>query len=422
MESTERVLTRKERGLCCSCNRPPIPGETRCQYHKDKANANYAAKTADKPKRVPRDPVRKAADAARYAHFVSIGICPVCEERPKCDESVFCLIDLNKQRAKQKAAAAIKRVEKEKAQAELLEQRSIARVCLGCDSADLFTDTHCRRCEGMRLEKEEGLTRYAARIKVGLCQKCPDLVTPPSTIYCDKHKHERREQHRADGEAGRCSCKQPVIPGKKRCVECRQKLLDRHAERKSRGVCRHCEQPVLAGRSKIYCKKHLAKARRKDADQQTKARAAIIAAYGGKCAWCEERNPFFLHLDHIHNDGAEHRRSVTGRNGSCTKLYFRLRDEGYPKDRLQLLCANCNLAKGFYGVCSCDDPAMLNYPTLPDNATTTETEKYTEALAAALFARREAKKGASVREKDLTDLADEALIASKSLPLSCQSL
>jgi hypothetical protein len=30
---------------------------------------------------------------------------------------------------------------------------------------------------------------------------------------------------------------------------------------------------------------------------------------------------------------------------------MKVKAAGYPKDRYQLLCHNCNMAKGFYGLC-----------------------------------------------------------------------
>lgn len=73
-------------------------------------------------------------------------------------------------------------------------------------------------------------------------------------------------------------------------------------------------------------------------------RSKVLAYYGGKCACCSETEPKFLGLDHINNDGQQHRK----RRGS--EFYQQVIDEGYP-DFLQILCHNCNLARGFYGIC-----------------------------------------------------------------------
>ncbi len=74
---------------------------------------------------------------------------------------------------------------------------------------------------------------------------------------------------------------------------------------------------------------------------RAKLRSEMITAYGGKCACCDEKEPKFLQLDHIFNDGAKDR--VV--NKTSTKLWARLKKKGWPEDRYQLLCANCNFGK-----------------------------------------------------------------------------
>lgn len=82
-------------------------------------------------------------------------------------------------------------------------------------------------------------------------------------------------------------------------------------------------------------------------------RAAILEGYGGTCACCGETTPQFLAIDHIHNDGAAHRASLSmGRKSPDPMGFYRwLRDQGFPRDRFQLLCHNCNGAKAWYGAC-----------------------------------------------------------------------
>ncbi len=85
-----------------------------------------------------------------------------------------------------------------------------------------------------------------------------------------------------------------------------------------------------------------------------KVKAEAIKEYGGRCACCGETEPKFLSVDHIYNDGAQERRETSkgGRGyGSAGSIWRYLRQRGYPKDRYQLLCFNCNCAKGFYGQC-----------------------------------------------------------------------
>jgi hypothetical protein len=81
-------------------------------------------------------------------------------------------------------------------------------------------------------------------------------------------------------------------------------------------------------------------------DRNAKLRAEMIEAYGAKCACCGESEPLFLDLDHIHNDGADHRREF-GRDRIA--ILQSLREQGWPRDNVQLLCCNCNQGKARNG-------------------------------------------------------------------------
>lgn len=71
----------------------------------------------------------------------------------------------------------------------------------------------------------------------------------------------------------------------------------------------------------------------------------VFDHYGWVCACCEEAEPLFLTIDHVNNDGAEHREKIGG-SGS---LYLWLIRNNFPEG-FQTLCRNCNWAKQF-GVC-----------------------------------------------------------------------
>lgn len=90
--------------------------------------------------------------------------------------------------------------------------------------------------------------------------------------------------------------------------------------------------------------------RRKQGDKRQQLRAEFIQAYGGACQCCGETEPVFLTLDHVNNDGAQHRRT-TRRSGYM--MIALLRELGWPKEGYQLLCFNCNAAKQWApgGVC-----------------------------------------------------------------------
>lgn len=74
-------------------------------------------------------------------------------------------------------------------------------------------------------------------------------------------------------------------------------------------------------------------------------------AYGGiLCACCMVPKQIeFLTLDHVNNDGAQERK-IKRRTGKT--LYLWLRTRNFPdKEKYQVLCWDCNGAKGIYGIC-----------------------------------------------------------------------
>lgn len=78
-------------------------------------------------------------------------------------------------------------------------------------------------------------------------------------------------------------------------------------------------------------------------DRFRNQRQHCIEQYGGKCNCCGESQPEFLAFDHIFGGGNQHRKKI----GNITDWLIR---HDYP-DTIQLLCHNCNMAKGFYGKC-----------------------------------------------------------------------
>lgn len=87
------------------------------------------------------------------------------------------------------------------------------------------------------------------------------------------------------------------------------------------------------------------KGRRSDALSRRRRRDAVLKVYGGYCQCCGETQYEFLAIDHIEGGGMNHRRALRSQN-----IYPWLIKNNYPEG-FQVLCHNCNLAKGFYGAC-----------------------------------------------------------------------
>lgn len=74
-------------------------------------------------------------------------------------------------------------------------------------------------------------------------------------------------------------------------------------------------------------------------------RAKVYAAYGAICSCCGETVPEFLTLDHVNNDGAKHRQSLTGSSKKQGyKFLLWIVANKYPNS-IQVLCWNCQWGK-----------------------------------------------------------------------------
>lgn len=82
---------------------------------------------------------------------------------------------------------------------------------------------------------------------------------------------------------------------------------------------------------------------------RVRTRLAALRAYSqGEpvCRCCGEATLEFLALDHVNGSGNKHRKEV----GTLAMADWAKRNN-YPPGLFQVLCHNCNLAKGFYGRC-----------------------------------------------------------------------
>lgn len=76
-----------------------------------------------------------------------------------------------------------------------------------------------------------------------------------------------------------------------------------------------------------------------------KKRLEVLKHYGNKCNCCGEKQNEFLTIDHIYDGGRKHWKERGDKN-----IYIWLISNKYPKG-YQLLCFNCNCAKGIHGKC-----------------------------------------------------------------------
>lgn len=133
----------------------------------------------------------------------------------------------------------------------------------------------------------------------------------------------------------------------KLCSKCRErkdvKDFSTHTQTKD-GLypsCRSCNYEA----NRIYSKRHREKNPGYSAAYYRELKNKVIAGYGSKCACCSEAERMFLTLDHVNGGGRQERK----RKGSHFP-YLDALNRDFPAD-YQVLCFNCNCAKGLYGKC-----------------------------------------------------------------------
>ena len=155
------------------------------------------------------------------------------------------------------------------------------------------------------------------------------------------------------------------------CLECGQQLpiphrntMLRHRLCRWKATNRRRRQTAEYRRKEIIRNQKNQRANRERYLQYAKEgrmrlRQKVWDGYGGAiCKCCGESHKEFLCIDHINGGGLQHRRYIGVRSGLA--FYRWLIKEGFPSG-YQVLCFNCNQAKGFSGYC----PHKLDSPIPP---------------------------------------------------------
>lgn len=162
-------------------------------------------------------------------------------------------------------------------------------------------------------------------------------------------------QHRvARGKCGACGTN-PPRPDKKNCQTCHDKARDtttktRNARREA-GLCYLCGLNPPFGDSPL-CVSCFERQTQKNKARHAALKSEVFAAYGGfqcRCdCGCRISAPQVLTLDHINNNGNEHRREI-GQSKSLGSVFYKwLQKNGYPPG-FQVLCFNCNVGRHING-------------------------------------------------------------------------
>ena len=153
---------------------------------------------------------------------------------------------------------------------------------------------------------------------------------------------EARTQARRDaGLCTRCG-KHPREDGKHTCRICRAYSRERAASLSDEKKEEYRQKAKTAAQTV----KHKEKERARHKARRQNMKRLIMDHYGSKCVCCGETELVFLTIDHINNDGQQHRKRL----GDVSRFYEYIIKAGFPDD-LQILCWNCNEAKRILGHC-----------------------------------------------------------------------
>lgn len=93
-----------------------------------------------------------------------------------------------------------------------------------------------------------------------------------------------------------------------------------------------------------YRQQHIERIRAQNNASKLKKKIKVMEYYGGRCACCGENILAFLTIDHIANDGGEHRKKISSGSG----IYNWLATNNFPPG-FQVLCFNCNCGRSVNG-------------------------------------------------------------------------
>lgn len=128
----------------------------------------------------------------------------------------------------------------------------------------------------------------------------------------------------------------------KKCPKCNRERRDAWASKNPEKIKAHTAK---------FREKHRESLRANQRRLHQELKLETIRRYGGVCQCCGISEPQFLTIDHMRGDGSEHRREIFGNNKFAGSRFYRwLKKENWPEG-FQVLCFNCNVAKGKCGVC-----------------------------------------------------------------------
>lgn len=161
---------------------------------------------------------------------------------------------------------------------------------------------------------------YAQRVEAGICCKCGQAKAVDNYRHCQP-----------------CLDYIKSIKSQPKCKETQKNTRKtRKDEMAAIGLCYRCKEPIKIVEGNIQC----LTCNEYQVDRRIQIREFVYTAYGNKCACppCGEIRWQFLTLDHVNDDGAEHRKQEPNTSKALVEWAYK---NGCPPS-LRLHCWNCN--------------------------------------------------------------------------------
>lgn len=158
--------------------------------------------------------------------------------------------------------------------------------------------------------------------------------TSPSPSDSNEYKRARYAVKELERKAlGLCrQCPEMAVAGKRQCEKHSAGSKVHLRNLRARGLCQGCCAPLDT--DKARCQKCLDKKNDKDLAE----RRSVFEAYGAFCSCCGESKEKFLSIDHIEDNGYEHRKEI----GECGTALVKWAIKNRFPSSLRILCMNCN--------------------------------------------------------------------------------
>ncbi len=246
--------------------------------------------------------------------------------------------------------------------------RKQRNLCPRCGQPNIKDRKMCKKHLKQYADKQNKRNKTLAvqSKEQGLCTRCFKKKADEGFSYCSgcreysqKHSDEKNKIKREKcKKEGLClECMKFIGIGKSRCTDCLKKTTSlkniRQKGYKDNGLCHTCGKNLTVDDGK-RCQECINKrnewyetsdTKEKNRQDRILWKDTVLEHYGRSCGCCGESTLEFLTLDHIQDNGGQHRKEI---NKYGSGFYKWVIDNNFPED-LQTLCMNCNFGKRING-------------------------------------------------------------------------